>query len=288
MPFADERANPHSIGSYGIALHSLTPQGRTLLTEHFEALDFESLSLEGLARLDLELDHMETGEGTVPEPYTEGTFRITPPLGVARSHNWTMGLSAMKALNREISPNGDYALDRQTLLFLSHPQAGTIISGAKSKRDPDWSTVRKNDDAYPVHPGNLKLNSDQATASVFYETFLVNVTWIYGNSPRLIITSESADTLTTQLVLEAPMGTQFTLNQNEIHTFGEAPTTIDRISTAATDKWRIDANTPGRLIWYVAPFNPYSEGNKSAPTTHRPVFAVDWTNQVEFIFSATL
>ena len=199
-----------------------------------------------------------------------------------------MGLSAMKALNREMSPKSDYALDRQTLLFLSHTSAGTIISGTKSKHNPGWSTVRKGDDAYPIRTGELDIQNDKAIATVHYETFTVTVTWIFGDKPRLIFSTDSPDTLTTHLVLEEPIGTHFTIDNNTAVTFGDEEATIEQATTVATKNWAIYANQAGRLIWYVAPFNPYSDGNKSAPNTRRPVFAVDWTNHLELTFNATV
>ena len=286
MPFADERANPHGIGCYGIALHALSAEGRGLLRMHLEDVQLENMSLEYLARLHFEIDHMEIGSGTIPEPFQDGTFRITMPMGVARSSGWTLGLSAMKALNRENSPTSDYALDRQTLLFVSHKTAGTIISGTKSKHHPGWSTVRKGEDAYPIKTGELKMEGDRATATVHYETFIVTVTWIYGPEPRVIFASDTTDTLTTQLVLEAPQGTSFKINDASAVKFDNAETVIDNVQTVSANSWRVTPDQPGRLIWFVAPFNPYSDGNRSAPSSRRPVLAVDWNRSVAFTFSA--
>lgn len=292
MPFADERANPHGLGCYGIALHALSPEGRGLirlaLDERDGTVNLDNMSLEYLSRLDLELAHMETGKGTVPEPFIPGTFRISLPLGVARSHGWTLGLSALKALNRDIAPKSDYALDRQTLIFVSHEKAGTLVSGAKSKHDPAWSTVRKGDDAYPVRTGDLRLSKGQTEALVHYADFDVHLAWIPGETPRLVLTSKSPDMLTAQLVLEAPMGTLLSLDGNAASALGEDATTIEPVQSVAAPTWQISADQPGRLIWYVAPFNPYSAGNKSAPNTRRPVFAVAWSGRVEFAFSARI
>jgi hypothetical protein len=144
--------------------------------------------------------------------------------------------------------------------------------------------VRKGDDAYPVRTGELDIQADQATATVHYETFSVTVTWIFGDEPRLVFTTDSPDTLTTQLVLDAPLGTPFTIDDNTAVTFGDEESTIEKVTTVATENWAITTDQIGRLIWYVAPFNPYSEGNKSAPNTRRPVLAADWTNRLEFTF----
>ena len=290
MAFADERANPHGLGSYGIAIHALSPEGRGFLRMALDpddgAVHLDRMSLEGLSRLNLELDYTETGNGAISEPFHEGTFRISMPLGVARSHGWTIGLSAMKALNREISPRGDYALDRQNLLDLSHTVAGTVLPGAKSKYDPLWSTVRIGDDAYPTRTGNLQMQADRAVAEVFYETFSVHVTWIYGECPRLVMASDAEGPLKTQLVLEIPSGANLNLDDGRSVELGDGEAEYENVRSVATDAWEVSSDRSGSLVWYISPFNPYSAGNKSAPNARRPVFVVEWTGQVEFSFRA--
>ena len=72
-PFADERANPHGVGPYGIALHALSPEGRGFLRKALDPGSNASLTsngrLEYLARLYFELGDPETGNGTTPEPF---------------------------------------------------------------------------------------------------------------------------------------------------------------------------------------------------------------------------
>jgi len=293
LVFADERANPQGLRAYrpyGRALHSLTPGGRGFLRLSLDPetghVPLNLLTLEHLARLHMEIDHMELGEGAPPEPYHESMFRLRLPLGVIRQHGWTMGLSALRALNREIRPNGDYALDRQSLLCLVHETAGTVLAGAKSKYDPLWSTVRIGDDAYPVRTGNLKLEKDRAAAGIFYETFSVNLTWVYGERPRLVMASGATGPLKTQLVLEAPPGTRFSLNDGRSVDLGDEEAEYENVRSVATDAWEVHSDHAGSLIWYVSPFNPYFAGNKSAPDARRPVFVVGWTEQIEFSFRA--
>ena len=126
--------------------------------------------------------------------------------------------------------------------------------------------------------------SDRATATVHYDSFTVKVTWIYGPEPQLIFTSDTTDTLTTQLVLEAPQGTSFHINDDTTVEFDDTARTIDNVRTVSANTWRITPDHPGRLIWFVVPFNPYAAGNQSAPSTRRPVLAVDWTRRVRFTF----
>ena len=148
--------------------------------------------------------------------------------------------------------------------------------------------MRKGDDAYPVRTGDLHVGVDRVEATVHYAGFDVHLAWILGETPRLVLASKSPDTLTAQLVLDTPIGTPLSLDGNTACTFGEDATTIERVQSVAASAWQVSADQPGRLIWYVAPFNPYSAGNKSAPNTRRPVFAVAWSGRVEFAFSARI
>lgn len=284
-PFADERANPHGLGPYGIALHALSPEGRGFLRKALDPETNPSLTsngrLEYLARLYFELGESERGEGTTPEPFCPGTFRIGLPLGVVRKNGWHAGVSGMRALNRVLSPDGDYALDRQTLVFLSHDQAGTILSGVKSKKNPDWSTLRIGEDAYPVRTGEL---DDDFRATAHYEGFSASVSWELDDCARLIFSSESENTITSQLALEIRQGDTVELDGQSV-TLGDTTFKQTGVSMVSTGNWTITSEAPGEFDWYVAPFNPYSEANKSAPSARRPVFRVPFTGGTSFSFA---
>ncbi|MGH2353810.1 MAG: hypothetical protein ACRDJN_19570 [Chloroflexota bacterium] len=272
MPFIDERANPTHLNVYGLALHALTPEGRGFLRLALDphvggamAIDVERLNLEALGRLALELDHLPCGEGAVPEPFREGAFRLTLPAAVARSHGWTMGLSALSALNREILPRSIWALDRQCLVSLTHETAGDLLAGVKSKHDALWSTVRLGEDAYPTQTGTLTLEGGRARARVRYDRFAAEVSWHYGALPRLVITSDTRRPLRAQLVLEAPPGSRLVLDGGRTATLGETSEEWDQVRSVASDSWTVTADRTGRLVWPVSPFNPYSAGNVSPP-----------------------
>ena len=284
-PFADERANPHGVGPYGIALHALSPEGRGFLRKALDPGSNASLTskgrLEYLARLYFELGESETGKGTTPEPFCPGTFRIGLPLGMIRKGGWHAGISGLRALNRVISPDGDYALDRQTLVFLSHDTAGTILSGVKSKKNPNWSTLRIGEDAYPVRTGKL---DDEFTATVHYEKFSVEVNWILDDSALLTFTSESEQEIMSQLSLEIHQGATVELDGRSV-TLGDTPFKQSSVSRISTETWSVTSATAGEFEWYIAPFNPYSEANKSASTSRRPVFRVSFTGKTSFSFA---
>ena len=286
MPFADERANPQGLGPYGIALHALSAKGRGFLRK---ALDPETSPettsggrLEYLSRLYFEIEQSETGPGETPEPCETGNFRIGLPIGVRRSGRWHAGVSGLRALNRVISPDGDYALDRQTLVFLSHNEAGTLISGIKSKRNPDWSTLRIGDDAYPVRTGDL---SNDMTVRVHYDGFSADLAWDLGEEARLKIEAHGDEEITAQLVLEIQQECEVALNGHEID-LTDKPYRKADIQRIATPNWEVTAECAGEFDWFVAPFNPYSEGNRSNPETRRPVYKVKFKGATTFTFTA--
>lgn len=188
IPLADERTNGNGVSrSYGLALHTLTPRGRAHVKESLEETDFTALGPEELAVIYHELDLMRTGPIEVPEYRVEGAFRLTLPLGVLRGGGFTAGLSAMRALNWTLMPDSDYALDHQTMVYLSHRDQGVLLSGFKSKRDPDYSTFRIGEDAYPVRTGTLAMGGGWAEARLHYATFAATLRWDVGQRARLTL-----------------------------------------------------------------------------------------------------
>ena len=200
IPIADERTNHSGKGaSYGIALHSLTSQGRFYIVNFLESIDYSELSSEGLAVLYHELDLMICGECKLSENCVDGTSRISLPLGVVRKNGFSAGISALRALNHEIFNNSDYALDQQNLAYLSHKNAGIILSGTKSKNNPAFSTFRINDDAYTVRTGTLNMGNNWAEVTAYYKTFTGTIRWEIGDTARLYLSADTDRTITTSL-----------------------------------------------------------------------------------------
>jgi len=200
LSIADERTNVHSAwAAYGLALHSLTPRGRAFIAESLGAADFDACLPEALAVVYHELDLMRTGPGATPEYRTDGVCRLTLPLGVVRKHGFTAGLSALRALNRVIAAGNDYALDQQSMAYLAHRDAGVILSGLKSKHDPEYSTFRIGDDAYTVRTGTLETGDAWAEATLHYDTFDGTLRWDLGPSPRLTLRVDTDRAVVTTL-----------------------------------------------------------------------------------------
>ena len=198
IPIADERTNHNSKGiEYGLALHSLTPQGRYFIVDNLESLDYSKLSPEGLAVLYHELDLMVPGNCELPVNKTKGNSRITLPLGIVRKNGFTAGISALRALNWAINKNSDYALDQQNMVYLSHQQAGVILTGFKSKRDPEYSTFRIGDDAYTIKTGELKMGDGWAEAHLYYQAFNAKIRWEITDTAKLILSVNSDQTVTS-------------------------------------------------------------------------------------------
>ncbi len=200
IPIADERTNANTAGAvYGLALHSLTPHGRGFILETLDRMDYAKASPETLAVLYHELDLMETGRGEEPEYLTDGTSRITLPLGVVRAQGFTAGISALRALNWTMAPGSDYALDHQAMVYLSHRDTGVILTGFKSKRDPDYSTFRIGDDAYTVRTGSLDVGTTWAEVTLHYETFTGALRWDIGQQARLTLRVDTDRPVVTTL-----------------------------------------------------------------------------------------
>lgn len=205
IPLADERTNAHGKHPvYGLALHSLTSAGRGHIRNLISWLDWKEQSPESLAVLYHELDLMRTGPCTVPEYQKQGVSRITLPLGVVRAHGWTAALSALRALNRVRQPNSDYALDHQNMAYLAHDRAGVILTGHKSKNDPEFSTFRCGIDAYPVDTGTLRIGKDWAQARLRYATFEAGLRFELGKRARLVLETEANREITTTLPITNP------------------------------------------------------------------------------------
>ncbi len=252
IPIADERTNTTVAGScYGLALHSLTSRGRAFIRESLADRDFSAARAEWLAVIYHELDLMQAGPAETPEYRSDGSSRITLPLGILRRHGFTAGISALRALNRTRTPNSDYSLDQQNMVYLSHRDRGIILTGIKSKRDPEYSTFRIGDDAYTVRTGELKMGDSWAEAKLFYAAFAGTLRWDIGAGARL----------TLQVDADQPVIT--TLPANEI--------AMKLISSAVTPE-------PVALKG----FSPYSRGN-AAPD----VFALRfrWRHELKIEFN---
>lgn len=245
MSIADERANPDGKPlSYGLALHSLTPRGRGFIVGLLEGADLSTLSPEGLAVLYHELDLTVEGEAETPENLVDGGARIGLPLGVLRRNGFTAGISALRALNTQIAASSDYALDRQTMVSLSHASSGRILLGIKSKKDPTYSTFRVEDDAYTVATGTLSMGADWAEAALRYRTFAATVRWDIGERARLTLGVDTDRTVTTALPL--------------------------------TDARHLIASNPFQ-VRTLRGFSPYTSGNDAEPT---PAAVFEWRKQL--------
>lgn len=248
IPIADERTNVNKyFMDYGLALHSLSPEGRYYLVEAINSANIDKMHSESLAVLYYELGLMEEGEGALPENRQEGNSRLTLPLGVVRKNGFTAGISALKALNR-MYPCNDYALDQQNMIYLSHNKAGVISPGIKSKNDPLFSTFRVGDDAYTVKTGALKMGEGWAEAHLHYETFVIKMRWDIGQTAVLTCTEESARHVTTSILV--------------------------------TDEKHVNSNVPFE-IKILQGFSPYTQANKS---DQHKALVFEWTGELKVEF----
>ncbi|MFH0983129.1 MAG: hypothetical protein V2A79_16540 [Planctomycetota bacterium] len=243
IPLADERTNAHARHSaYGLALHSLTPKGRGHIVGLLGALDLSGETPETLAVLHHELGLMRTGRCAAPEYRTDGYFRITLPLGVVRRDGWMAAISAMRALNRVHQPANDYALDHQAVVFLAHRETGAVLTGIKSKHDPEFSTIRiGRDDGYPVDTGTLRMGADWAEARLHYAKFDATARWDLGRRARLTLATDDRREVTTALPIRCPKCLRTDAPFEMVNLKGFSPYSTGNASepvTAARFSWR--------------------------------------------------
>lgn len=286
MCFADERSNEKYIRPFGLALHSLTPEGREFLRAIMRTggpLDPDTLDLQKLGRLYFEIGTMREGQGILSAPFTDGSYKLFLPLGIKRKYGWTAGLSLLKSLNREIAPHSDYALDRQNLLFLSHKKAGVILRGFKSKNDSMWSTVKSQGDAYPTENGFLRIENNRLSGRAFYAGFHVDICWSFNETIALILTS-GARNLILQLGLELCYGQIIRVNEGRAFEINEDSLKIDGVHIIESDKWRMECDTNGRLLFPVAAFSPYTTNNQADRADQRVIFMANWSGAIRIMF----
>ncbi len=255
IPIADERTNnAGEPTAYGLALHSLTPEGRGMLLDLLAADAFlDRLTTEGLAVLYHELDRMVPGPAGLAENRRDGDVRITLPIGVLRRQGWTAGLCGLRATNHEFCPHSDYALDQQSHVYLAHETLGVLLPGTKGKNNPLLSTCRQGDDAYTIATGELRNRPDQLAVTVHYRHFDVRIAWQFDAGARLTFESNSPDEIITTLpVTPAAEGCLRTDGPYE----------------------RVD----------VAGFSPYTAGNRDEPV---PALLFRWRGRLELSFQAS-
>ncbi|MBL8026805.1 MAG: hypothetical protein JNL74_10365 [Fibrobacteres bacterium] len=242
IPLADERTNCHSkISMYGLALHSLTAEGRGYIRHVIDNMDWNDLSPENLAVLYYELSQMHTGACKTPEYRKPGIFRISLPLGVLRYNGWTAGLSALRALNRVRSPGSDYALDHQNMAYLSHDKGGIILTGYKSKHDPEYSTFSRGVDAYPIDTGVLKMGKNWASVQLHYATFDATLRWDLGKTARLTLETNDSREIITTLPINGVVSFKSSIPASRVKLKGFSPYSAgnaEKPETALRFAWR--------------------------------------------------
>jgi len=244
IPLADERTNAHSRHSaYGLALHSLTPEGRGHIVRLLGSLDYGAESPESLAVLHHELGLMRPGRCAEPEYRRDGSFRIRLPLGVVRRGGWMAAVSGMRALNRVRNPGSDYALDQQALVFLAHRDAGVVLPGTKSKNDPEFSTIRiGRDDGYPVDTGTLAMGEGWAEARLRYARFEAMARWdLRGRRARLTLSTDDRREVVTALPIRTPRSIRTDAAFRVVELRGFSPYSVGNLAepvTAARFAWK--------------------------------------------------
>jgi hypothetical protein len=206
---------------------------------------------------------------------TDHAARMELPAGIFRRGRWCVALSAMHGTNAEDPAYRDnpFALDRQKLFSVFHTDAGLVIDGSPSKKQPENSTFAAKGEHYDDYlpcGGGISESREGYIVTAAYKSFvgqvsihvidesnleitmLVDAAGCMGpftaaftmpiRGARQIITEDST------LVLEAASFTHALSDNNDWFRLGNI--TVRALQKAALD-------------WPMLPFNSYTADHKS-------------------------
>jgi hypothetical protein len=229
----------------------------------------ETLTIDQLGRLAQDALYYREGPAE-PAPQTQPAYwrQLNIPAGVRKSGPWQICLSGI--IDTQAITSRFY-LDRQGHVSVFHQQAGLIITGANSKRQPELATFTETIGGQLVHmplSSRLQMSGAGDRLSLAYNTFFSD---LYVPPPsageltlRFVITGRGTPArdpkLTLQLclkpgeVLETGAGKKVAVSAERIAL--EPPELGGKIRHHG---WTLTVDPSARLVWPVYPHNPYAD-----------------------------
>lgn len=247
------------------------PDGRgyaEFLARFFEPA---SLTVDALGRL--AQDALYYHEGPVlapPQDLVHYALRMQQArAGVRKSGDWQVALSGLIDTQ---AINSRFYLDRQGHVSVFHKQAGLIITGANSKRQPEIATFNETVGGSVVHlplSGRLQMAEKEDRLSLAYNTFFSD----------LYVTAAAVDqTLNLRFAISgrgAPgpdtrLNLQLCLKAGETIETGSGKRLVlgaDPVELSSSDLnrrishhgWTLELSEGASLSWPVYPHNPYAD-----------------------------
>lgn len=229
----------------------------------------ETLTIDQLGRL--AQDALYYREGPVqPAPQTLPAYsrQLNIAAGIRKSGPWQVCLSGI--IDTQAITSRFY-LDRQGHVSVFHEQAGLIITGANSKRQPELATFSEIVVGQVVHmplSSRLQMGDAGDRLSLAYNTFFSD----------LYVPPPAADSLTLRFVItgrgtpgrDPKLTLQLCLKPGEALETGAGKKLVvgaDRITLEPPELggrirhhgWTLAVDPSARLVWPVYPHNPYAD-----------------------------
>ncbi|HLK19620.1 MAG TPA: hypothetical protein VKT81_11710 [Bryobacteraceae bacterium] len=208
-----------------------------------------------------------------PQSLPEYHFQMSIPAGIRKTGPWQVALSGIMSTQ---AINNQYYLDREGNVSVFHKNAGLIVTGAGSKRQPELATFSQTaagQTTFLPISTRLQMGDREDRLSLGYNTFFSD---LYVPKPsenelalHFKIIERSGPTengkLTLQLVLKA--GEVLETGAGKKITLGP-----DRVELSPADLggsirhhgWNMRIDPTARLVWPVYPFNPYANSPETS------------------------
>jgi len=243
------------------------PDGRgyaAFLAKFFEP---DSLAVDAAGRLAQDALYFHTGP-TEPAPQNmeRYSYRLQIPASIRKVGPWQVALSGIIDTP---AINSRFYLDRQGHVSVFHQNAGLIITGANSKRQPELATFTEVVNGTVVHmplSSRLQTSENNDRLSLAYNTFFSDL-YVTAESDlklKFVISGRGTPGPDTRLNL------QLCLKAGEVLETGSGKKIMvgtDRLELSSAEVggrlthngWTLEVPPGAAFTWPVYPHNPYAD-----------------------------
>ncbi len=234
----------------------------------------ETLTIDQLGRLAQDALYYHAGPSeTIPQDLPNYAHQMQVPAGIRKTGPWQVCLSGLIDTQ---AINSRYYLDRQGHISVFHQQAGLIITGANSKRQPELATFSEKLLGQVVHmplSSRLQMGDREDRLSLAYNTYFSDL-YVPAPSPsglslRFVITGRGRPPEDPRLTLQLCLKAGETLETGAGRKFLVG---AERIQLEPADLggwirhhgWTLKPDPAARLLWPVYPHNPYADAPETS------------------------
>ncbi|MCC6539188.1 MAG: hypothetical protein IT162_16675 [Bryobacterales bacterium] len=235
----------------------------------------DTLAIDALGRLAQDALYYHHGPATpAPQELPRYAYRLKEaPASIRKEGPWQVALSGLIDTQ---AINSRFYLDRQSHLSIFHQDAGLIVTGANSKRQPELATFNETSAGTLVHmplSSRLQMGAREDRLSLAYNTFFSDL-YIGAAEPnsltwRYVVSGRGTPGPDTRLNL------QLCLKAGETLETGSGERIVlsgDRLALPATAVrgrlrhrgWTMDVPEHASLTWPVFPHNPYTDAPETS------------------------